>query len=603
MLPQPQGPNSGLAKLLQLQGQQAVPGSVLTYVPSNTFQQQASLQGMSVNPRNSLPVVGRYAKGGEINQQAQNVAKEGRYGDTTLVHMNPQEVRGLASLGQLTVNPSTGLPEAFKLKQILPAVAGIAASVFLPGLAPAIFSGIGGGALAGGLGTFAGSLLAGNKMDTALQSGITAGLTGYAMGNLFSAGADPTGGKGLSSGLEMTGGGGPVGDFGSTVTGASDLATAGQLQAAKDLGYYSQNFTPGDVSFSSGEGFTTAPSWIQRNLMGMDPVSVPANQAMSAADAYNITGGQAGYLSPAEALEKPSTYAKALGPLAAMDMSEEYQEPEKKPTTITPQEMYVAEEGAGAPTQQTALDIALRGGAERQGPRYGYRNLPSYVVAKSGGLISLAEGGMPKVIEGGEIKYTPTTQSALKDALIGPSQQMIEPYRMRDKESGEMSSDEQKALFYRKLQETDNPMLQLLGKLSQQFPDRFNSQSASPQQNGQIGSGFNVGANVGNTKGYAEGGVVEEQGEYFEGPVEGSGDGMSDEVEFEVEGENPDMAMLSRDEYVLPADVVAILGNGSSEAGADKLDMFIKQTRKKAFGTEKQQKEMKGDGGLTSLVA
>ena len=229
MLPQPQGPNSGLAKLLQLQGQQAVPGSVLTYVPSNTFQQQASLQGMSVNPRNSLPVVGRYAKGGEINQQAQNVAKEGRYGDTTLVHMNPQEVRGLASLGQLTVNPSTGLPEAFKLKQILPAVAGIAASVFLPGLAPAIFSGIGGGALAGGLGTFAGSLLAGNKMDTALQSGITAGLTGYAMGNLFSAGADPTGGKGLSSGLEMTGGGGPVGDFGSTVTGASDLATAGQL--------------------------------------------------------------------------------------------------------------------------------------------------------------------------------------------------------------------------------------------------------------------------------------------------------------------------------------------------------------------------------------
>ena len=78
---------------------------------------------------------------------------------------------------------------------------------------------------------------------------------------------------------------------------------------------------------------------------------------------------------------------------------------------------------------------------------------------------------------------------------------------------------------------------------------------------------------------------------------------MSDEVEYEVEGENPDMAMLSRDEYVLPADVVAILGNGSSEAGADKLDMFIKQTRKEAFGTEKQQKEMKGDGGLTSLVA
>ena len=61
--------------------------------------------------------------------------------------------------------------------------------------------------------------------------------------------------------------------------------------------------------------------------------------------------------------------------------------------------------------------------------------------------------------------------------------------------------------------------------------------------------------------------------------------------------------MLSRDEYVLPADVVAIIGNGSSEAGANKIDMFIKQARKEAFGTEKQQKETKGDGGLASLVA
>ena len=84
-------------------------------------------------------------------------AMQGRYGDTELVHMSKPEVQGLASLGQLTINPVTGLPEAFSLKQMLPAIAGIAASAFLPMAAPAIFSGIGGGALAGGLGTFAGS--------------------------------------------------------------------------------------------------------------------------------------------------------------------------------------------------------------------------------------------------------------------------------------------------------------------------------------------------------------------------------------------------------------------------------------------------------------
>ena len=38
---------------------------------------------------------------------------QGRYGDTELVHMTKPEVKGLASLGILTTNPNTGLPEAF----------------------------------------------------------------------------------------------------------------------------------------------------------------------------------------------------------------------------------------------------------------------------------------------------------------------------------------------------------------------------------------------------------------------------------------------------------------------------------------------------------
>ena len=38
---------------------------------------------------------------------------QGRMGDTELVHMTKPEVKGLASLGVLTTNPNTGLPEAF----------------------------------------------------------------------------------------------------------------------------------------------------------------------------------------------------------------------------------------------------------------------------------------------------------------------------------------------------------------------------------------------------------------------------------------------------------------------------------------------------------
>ena len=56
------------------------------------------------------------------------MAMQGRYGDTELVHMSKPEIQALASLGQLTINPDTGLPEAFSLKRILPVAAGIAGS-------------------------------------------------------------------------------------------------------------------------------------------------------------------------------------------------------------------------------------------------------------------------------------------------------------------------------------------------------------------------------------------------------------------------------------------------------------------------------------------
>ena len=57
----------------------------------------------------------KYAQGGQmnINDQVQNIASKGRFGDTMLMHVNPQEVRGLAQAMPLTVNPETGQPEAF----------------------------------------------------------------------------------------------------------------------------------------------------------------------------------------------------------------------------------------------------------------------------------------------------------------------------------------------------------------------------------------------------------------------------------------------------------------------------------------------------------
>mgnify|MGYP006408847041 FL=1 len=72
----------------------------------------------------------------------------------------------------------------------------------------------------------------------------------------------------------------------------------------------------------------------------------------------------------------------------------------------------------------------------------------------------------------------------------------------------------------------------------------------------------------------------------FEGMVPGVGTGMSDNVPFSIEGDQP--ALLSRDEYVLPADVVSQLGDGSSGAGSDMLDNFISQVRQTKYGNTQQ---------------
>jgi len=62
------------------------------------------------------------------------MAMKGRQGDTELIHMTKPEIAGLASLGKITINPDTGLPEAFSFKQFLPALAGLAVTGATGGL-------------------------------------------------------------------------------------------------------------------------------------------------------------------------------------------------------------------------------------------------------------------------------------------------------------------------------------------------------------------------------------------------------------------------------------------------------------------------------------
>jgi hypothetical protein len=102
----------------------------------------------------------------------------------------------------------------------------------------------------------------------------------------------------------------------------------------------------------------------------------------------------------------------------------------------------------------------------------------------------------------------------------------------------------------------------------------------------------------------AEGGQLSDapRGEMFSGMVDGKGDGMSDEVAFEVVGDpEVDTAMLSPDEYVMDAHTVAALGNGSSDAGAAKLDEFRKALREKVYGKQEQPNQINATKELSKL--
>ena len=65
---------------------------------------------------------------------------------------------------------------------------------------------------------------------------------------------------------------------------------------------------------------------------------------------------------------------------------------------------------------------------------------------------------------------------------------------------------------------------------------------------------------------------------------------MSDNIPATISGKQP--ARLADGEFVIPADVVSHLGNGSTEAGAKVLHAMMTKVRKERTGNPKQGKQI-----------
>ena len=122
----------------------------------------------------------------------------------------------------------------------------------------------------------------------------------------------------------------------------------------------------------------------------------------------------------------------------------------------------------------------------------------------------------------------------------------------------------------------------------QQLASQFNTTPAIAQQGlnvlqtagiakasgGSVGSKYNLGS-------YSDGGRL----------LKGPGDGMSDHIPATIANKQP--ARLADGEFVVPADVVSHLGNGSTDAGAKHLYKMMDNVRKARTGRKSQGKQIK----------
>ena len=149
------------------------------------------------------------------------LASLGRHGDTMMAHINPREAEMLKRMGGSgTINPNTGYPEYFSLKKFLKAALPIALAFLAPGLGTAIGSFL--GASGTGASILGGAILGGATSAATggdWKKGVLMGGLGGGLGNYVGGAAN----RAMNLGLGQTGqavlGGALVGGVGGEITG------------------------------------------------------------------------------------------------------------------------------------------------------------------------------------------------------------------------------------------------------------------------------------------------------------------------------------------------------------------------------------------------
>jgi len=538
-----------------------------------------------------------YARGG-LTVAARQLAAQGRGGDTELAHVNPREAAMLRRAGGSgTINPNTGLREykswlkKIKWGKVLAAVVPIALTFFVPGIGGMIGSALTGGLLeAGGLaaGALGGAAMGaassavggGDPLTGALTGGIGGGL-----GNLLGGGINSALNLGLSQGMaNVLGGtvagagaaalrgrdpitGAVTGAIGSTISGLGGLgienADLNRLVSGATQGFgnaLTAGQTPSEALQAgaiSGLG-GLASGLLKTNLPSLSSLTsssaaapaadttngaAPAASDASPVASYDFGGegnqqiatGAAPTASGATTTAAPAaapTGISNLGALNPIAANLGYMGAEANPGITTGSSLIGVEPSTGNPAANTTATYGEGVGPATSGTTTGGATSSGGTLGRLGPL--LAGGAALAALSGmgSSSNAPPAVQSAIRN--LSPTQQEY---------------------FNRPSIVWDWDKLSADAASSNVSLDQFIAENWNRVSGGEYNK----------APAMAQGGL-----NAMSRFVRGGGTGRSDEID----------AKLSDGEYVIDAETVAMLGDGSSKAGAKRLDEMRAEIRK-----------------------
>ena len=581
-----------------------------------------------------------------LHRTAHYLQSKGRGNDTMLVHMTPGEVKGLQALalrhgGSLTINPDTGLPEAGFLEQILPIVAAAGLTYLTAGAAaPTLTAALGGSTMAGGIaaGALSGAAISGGMaaiqgkdagqaaLMGGLGGGIAGGLGAYDAANVFNAPnlladssqqlvqVNPTDAATImKEGVKVA----PTPDVSNVYSGLAGQPTvpAGTMPSGLTDIPYAPTQAGIDAAKLSGEAQRAALNKLAEQT-GTGVTSTTFGQAPG------IDAEQALYR--AENLARPSGVGDIYKPIT--ESAVKTQMPSQTADTFYGKlEPY----GFGRAAVQSLPALGLLQDEQQVGPQDDYvsplrrisPNFQAYEPPRPNPYYSArypryaAEGGIMQSYQAGG----PVERMSMMNTAMNP-QGGLYPQGMIDKT--QYATPTQRPVSS-ELMETEpayqrsNPMLMNTGGVSRLpkgdpgiYRDtdpttaRQDSFTAAMTRLNAMQKKANIkglpalkaaGKPLGDIEEAAKGGIMSNLGGYSDGGrmLKGPGDGMSDSIPASIGNKQP--ARLADGEFVVPADVVSHLGNGSTDAGARKLYAMMDKIRKARTGKKKQAPAVKAD--------